>query len=127
MLHAALVEQSRSCIEVGPPGDLEAEVVESDPERVEAICCGRSLGVDRSEADEHPFVHQDHATLERVDDRLVALVPGGRRSIHRDSEAQYLGIEGDRPLHIGDRQAQVVDRANRKVRHGDSWMMRRTP
>ena len=44
--HATLVEEPRRRVEIGSRGDTEAEVVEPDPERVDAIPGGGSLGVD---------------------------------------------------------------------------------
>jgi hypothetical protein len=50
----------------------------------------------------------------------MVLVVGWRRSIHRDLKPEYFGIEGNRPLNVGNCQAQVMNRTHGKVRHGTS-------
>ena len=52
-------------------------MVQADTERVEAIGGTGPLVVDGPQTDEHALVHEDHAILERVDERLVVLVSGG--------------------------------------------------
>ena len=84
-------------------------MVEAHPERVEAILGVGSLVVDRPKADEHPLVHQDHSALEGFHKGFVMLVIGRWRRIHRDVEAEHLGLEGHRPLNVCDDQSEVVN------------------
>ena len=120
MLDAALIEELRRRVEVGSRRNAEAEVVEPDPERVEAIRGSGSLLIDGTETDKHPLMHQDDSALQRIHQGLVVLVVGWRWGIHRDLKPEYLGVEGNRPLNIGDCQAQVMYGTHGKVRHGTS-------
>ena len=120
MFDATLIEKSRRRVEVGSRRNAEAEVVESDPERVEAIRGIGSLLVDGTETDKHPLMHQDDPALQRIHQGLIVLVVGWRRGIHRDLKPEYLGVEGNRPPNIGDCQAQVMYRTHGKVRHRTS-------
>jgi len=63
-------------------------------------------------------MHQYHSALERIYEGIVMLVIGWWRSIHRDVEAEDLGVEGRRTLNIRDGQSEVVNGTHGKVRHG---------
>jgi hypothetical protein len=56
--------------------------------------------------------------LEGVSEGFVMLVIGWGRSVERDLEAQDLGVEGHRSLHIRDGESEVVNGAHGKMRHG---------
>ena len=114
MADAPLVEQLDGPIEVGPRRHTEAEVIEADPERVEAVAGRSPIGVGRTEPEEHPLVHQDDAALQRFDDLVVrSRRPGGGGPSTATSNPSTLGVEGLRSLDVGDGHPQVVNGSDR--------------
>ena len=61
---------------------------------------------------------QDDAALHRIRDGVVVLVVGRRRFGQRHLEAEDVGVEGHRPLDVGDGHADVVDQSNGRTIHG---------
>ena len=94
VLDSAFVEKPCCRVKICSRRHGEAEMVEPYAEGVEAIRSRGSFVVDRTQSEEHALVHQDHTTLQRIDQHLMVLVAGRRRGINRHLETEDLGVEG---------------------------------
>src|SRR3954447_11728567 len=95
-------------------------MVEAHAEGVEAIRRCGSFVIDRTQTEEHALVHQDHTTLQRIEQNLMVLVAGRWRGVNGHLETEHLGVEGSRSLDVRDGHPDVVDGSYRQVRHGSS-------
>jgi hypothetical protein len=110
VVHAALLERLRCRLRRRPVGHGEAQMVQAAAERVEAVV--GPLGIHWAQPEQQVAIDHDDAALQQVGGQVVVGVVDRWRGIHGDLEPQQVGVEGPGPLHVGDGEPQVVDRAD---------------
>jgi hypothetical protein len=109
VFHAVVLKGLHRCLQVGPAGHGEAQVVKAAAERVETIV--GPLGIHRAQPQEQVAVDHDDAALQQGDGQGVVWVVSPWRGVHGDLEPEQLGVEGPGPLDVSDGEPQVVNRA----------------